>query len=76
MLRVDAAAVLRWWIAVDANVDSSEYHVRTNIAAGVFRTEENALLPGWHEWQTNYAASWGGQDWRANRNPCLTKVLQ
>ena len=74
MLRVDAAAVLRWWIAVDANVDSEEYHVRS-IQAGVFRTEENALLPGWHEWQTNYEVALGGQDWRATRLSCLTTVL-
>ena len=34
---------------------SDEHHVRSLEAAGVFRTQEDALLPGWHEWESNYA---------------------
>ena len=61
------AAVLRWWVAVDAPEDSDEHHVRSLEAAGVFRTQEDALLPGWHEWESNYQVATGGSlaDWRA-----------
>ena len=45
---------------MDAPADSDEHHVRSVEAAGVFRTQENALLPGWHEWESNYQAGQGG----------------
>ena len=65
------AAVLRWWVAVDAPADSAEDHVRSLEAAGVGRTQEDALLPGWHEWESNYQAGQGA-DWRATGLSCET----
>ena len=52
---------------MDAPADSDEHHVRSLEAAGVFRTQEDALLPGWHEWESNYQVATGGSlaDWRA-----------
>ena len=41
------AAVLRWWVAVDAAADSDEQHVRSVDHLAVFRTQEKTLLPGW-----------------------------
>ena len=32
---------------------------------GVFRTQEDALLPGWHEWEWNDMAGRGGAAWVA-----------
>ena len=74
------AAVLRWWVAVGAPADSDEHHVRSLEAAGVFRTQEDALLPGWHEWESNYAVEYqvaAGDlgDWRATRLSCETTSL-
>ena len=72
------AAVLRWWVAVDAAADSGEPHVRSVDHLAVFRTQENALLPGWHEWETNYtqAGEGGlGADWRATGLSCETTHL-
>ncbi len=63
------AAVLRWWIAVDAPADSDERQLRLKEPDGVFRTQEDALQPGWHAWETNFNASqrgWPpGADWQA-----------
>ena len=72
------AAVLRWWVAVDAAMDSGETHVRSVDNLAVFRTQEDALLPGWHEWETNYTqAGQGGlgADWRATGLSCETTHL-
>ena len=72
------AAVLRWWVAVDAAADSDEQHVRSVDHLGVFRTQEDALLPGWHEWETNYTEAgqgWLGADWRATGLSCETTLL-
>ena len=72
------AAVLRWWVAVHAPADSDEHHVRSLEAAGVFRTQEDALLPGWHEWESNYAVEYQvgqGSDWRATGLSCETTLL-
>ena len=44
---------------MDAAADSDEHHVRS-VEAGVFRTSQDALLPGWHEWESNYQAGEGG----------------
>ena len=59
---------------MDAPADSDEDHVRSLEAAGVFRTQEDALLPGWHEWETNYQAG-QGSDWRATGLSCETTLL-
>ena len=63
-------------MAVDAPPDSDEHHVRS-IEAGVFRTQEDALLPGWHEWESNYAFEYGrcGPDWRATGFKSKTTLL-
>ena len=71
------AAVLRWWVAVDAPVDSDDRHVRHRGGwDGVFLTPEDALRPGWHKWETNYGA---GQphpsDWRTTGLSCDTVQL-
>ena len=66
------------WVAVDAAADSDEDHVRSVDHLAVFRTEENALLPGWHEWETNYNAGCYqgmGADWRATGLSCETTQL-
>ena len=52
--------------------------MRAGAGSQVFRTSENALEPGWHEWQTNYLAGQAlqqGQGWRAIGLSCLTTVL-
>ena len=72
------AAVLRWWVAADAPADNDEHHVRSLEAVAVFRTQEDAMLPGWHEWETNYeyqvaAGSLG--DWRATGFKSKTTLL-
>ena len=65
------------WVAVDAAADSDEDHVRSVDHLAVFRTEEDALLPGWHEWETNHQAGQGGPgaDWRATGLSCETTHL-
>ena len=60
---------------MDAAADSDEHHVRS-VEAGVFRTREDALLPGWHELQSNYQAGQGVADWRATGLSCQTTHLQ
>ena len=50
---------------MDAAADSDEQHVRSVDHLAVFRTQENALLPGWHEWEWNDMAGRGGADWVA-----------
>ena len=60
---------------MDAAADSDEHHVRS-VEAGVFRTQENALLPVWHEWESNYQAGVWGADWRATGLSCETMQLQ
>ena len=60
---------------MDAPAASDEAHVRFLEPDGVFRTQENALLPGWHEWETNYRAGDWGADWRATGLSCQTTQL-
>ena len=63
---------------MDAAADSDEQDVRSVDHLAVFRTPENALLPGWHEWETNYTqAGQGGlgADWRATGLSCETTHL-
>ena len=74
---VVVAAVLRWWVAVDAHKDSKEDDVRSIGHLAVFRTRENAVSPGWHKWQTNYQAGNKrlGADWRATGLICETTQL-
>ena len=50
---------------MDAAADSGEPHVRSVDHLAVFRTQENALLPGWHEWEWNDMAGGGGAAWVA-----------
>ena len=50
--------------------------MRAGPGTQVFRTLENALEPGWHEWQTNYLAGKGGEEWRATGLSCQTTVLR
>ena len=50
---------------MDAAADSGEPHVRFVDNLAVFRTQEDALLPGWHEWEWNDMAGRGGADWVA-----------
>ena len=52
------AAVQRWWVAVHAPADSDEHHVRSLEDLGLFRGPPDALLPGWHEWESNWGR-WG-----------------
>ena len=67
---------MRWWVAVDAPADSDEDHVRSIDHLAVFRTRENAVSPGWHEWQTNYQADQRlGADWRVTGLICQTTEL-
>ena len=71
------AAVLRWWVAVHAPADSDELHVRSlEGARPLFRGPPDALLPGWHEWESNYAAEFQVADWRATGLNCETTHLQ
>ena len=65
---------LRWWVAADADADSTEDEVRSGLPQKVFRTREAALEPGWHEWETNYSND--GSDWQATGLSCLTTVLR
>ena len=75
------AAVLRWWVAVHAPADSDEHHVRSlEGARPLFRGPPDALLPGWHEWESNYAveyqvATGSLGDWRATGLSCETTLL-
>ena len=61
---------------MDMPVDSSEIEVRARPPRGVFRTMENALEPGWHIWETNYAPAGQDQDqdWRATGLSCETTI--
>ena len=54
---------------------SSEPAARAFPDSGVFRTMEDALQPGWHEWQTNYKAESGQSDWQATGSSCMTTLL-
>ena len=74
------AAFLRWWVAVDAPADSDEHHVRSLEGLGLFRGPPDALLPGWHEWESNYAfenyvGTWRGPLWRATGFKSKTTLL-
>ena len=61
---------------MDAAADSDEQHVRSVDHLAVFRTQENALLPGWHEWETNYQEEAGqGADWHALGSPIATTII-
>ena len=67
---------------MDAAADSDEQHVRSVDHLGVFRTQQEALLPGWHEWETNYTMArvgatyhLRGEDWRATGLSCETTLL-
>ena len=62
------AAILRFWMAVDAPPDSDEHHVRS-IEAGVFRTLLCRRI------ETNYQAG-QGLDWRATGLSCWTETAQ
>ena len=57
-------------------LSSSEDNVRAGAGSQVFRTLENALEPGWHEWQTNYLAGQEGEDWRATGLSCQPTVMR
>ena len=59
---------------MDMLEDSTENQVRAVPPFGVFRTMDNALQPGWHIWQTNYAHP-GGQDWRDTGLCCETAII-
>ena len=50
---------------MDAAANSDEHYVRSLAWLAVFRTQEDALLPGWHEWEWNDMAGRGGADWVA-----------
>ena len=56
-------------------MDSDESHVRSLDSIGLFRTRENAVEEGWHEWETNWRARWGS-DWRATGLSCQTTLLR
>ena len=60
---------------MDAAANSDEHYVRSLAWLAVFRTQEDALLPGWHEWESNYQAGQGGADWRATGLSCETTQL-
>ena len=61
---------------MDAHEDNKEDHVRSIGHLAVFRTQENAVSPGWHKWQTNYQAGKRlGADWRATGLICETTEL-
>ena len=62
-------------MAADAAAGSTEDEVRSGLPREVFRTQEAALDPGWHEWETNYQPGQGA-DWRATGLSCLTTVLR
>ena len=60
---------------MDAPSNATEGDVRSG-AFPVFRTQENAILAGWHEWETNWVARvTRGEDWRATGLSCETTVL-
>ena len=61
---------------MDAPADSDERQVRLKEPDGVFRTQEDALQPGWHEWETNHNAGQVGADWQATGLSCETTHLQ
>ena len=60
---------------MDAAANNDEHHVRSVDHLAVFRTQENALLPGWREWESSYQAGQGGADWRATGLSCETTQL-
>ena len=61
-------------MTVDAPPDSDEHYVRS-VQAGVFRTQDDAVQPGWHVWETNWQAG-QGFDWRATGLSCWTETTQ
>ena len=50
---------------MDAPADSDENHVRSRAHIAVFRTQEYAVEPGWHEWEANDQEAGQGADWHA-----------
>ena len=60
---------------MDARQDSDEISVRSRAHLAVFRTQENAVAPGWHEWQTNYQEAGQGADWHATGLTCETAII-
>ena len=60
---------------MDAAANSDEHYVRSIDHLAVFRTQEDALLPGWHQWESNYQAGRGGADWCATGLSCETTQL-
>ena len=45
---------------MDAAAGSGEQHVRSVDHLAVFRTQEDALMAGWHEWETSYTQAGQG----------------
>ena len=61
---------------MDALEDSKEDHVPSIGHLAVIRTQENAVSPAWHKWQTNYQADKRlGADWRDTGLICQTIEL-
>ena len=62
---------------MDVPPNSSEDIVRSGAGTQVFRTLENVVEPGWHEWHQNWSAGQAFQeDWQANGLRFLTTVLR
>ena len=59
---------------MDAPADSDENHVRSRAHIAVLRTQEYAVDPGWHGWETNYHEAGQGADWRATGLTCETAI--
>ena len=61
---------------MDAPADSDENHVRSRVHIAVLRTQEDAVDPGWHEWEANYQEEAGqGADWHALGSPFETTII-
>ena len=60
---------------MDAPASSDENHVRSRAHNAVFRTQEYAVDPGWHEWEANYQQAGQGADWHALGSPFETTIM-
>ena len=64
-----------FWVAADAEEWETSLEAIAATGQPIFRTEENALEPGWHTWQTNPAGR-GSTEWRSTNLSCATTMLQ
>ena len=62
-----------YWTAMDAPGQLNVLQDVLEAGHPIFRSQQDVLTAGWHEWETNYAAR-PGIEWRATGLSCMTTI--